>query len=126
MASLLLVDEDRDSCQLAKRVLSREGHIAEALTMPQEALAWLGGNVPSLAIASAGKYGEKARTTLELFKKAGISGSRIVLLAETGDLAAVRRSFGDSVLAVIEKDSSFERLIELIHTVEVEKKATTR
>ena len=71
MAYLLLVDEDRDSCQLAKRVLSREGHIAEALAMPQEALAWLGANVPSLAIASAGKYGEKARALMDQRFSAG-------------------------------------------------------
>lgn len=126
MASLLLIDEDRDACQLAKRVLGREGHIAKALTRPQEVLTWLGGNSPDLTIASTGKYGVKARMMVELLQQAGVNGSRIVLRAEMGDLGSIRRSFGDRVLAVIEKDDGFERLLKLIRAVEVEGEAIKR
>jgi DNA-binding NtrC family response regulator len=114
MALLLLIDEDRDACYLAKRILSREGHVTEAFTGTKEALEWLRINSPDFAVASSGKHGEKAGKMMEILLRAGIKGSRIILSAEIGDLGAIRRTFAGSVLDVIEKGNGFERLLELI------------
>ena len=122
MALLLLIDEDRDSCYLAKRILSREGHIMGAFTETEEALEWLSRNSPDFAIASAGKHGQRARKMVELLRGTGIKGPRIILSAETGDLGAIRRTFAGSVLEVIEKGNGFEKLLEVIKSAGVEEK----
>jgi DNA-binding NtrC family response regulator len=114
MALLLLIDEDRDSCYLAKRILSREGHVAKAFTGTKEALEWLRNNLPDFAVISAGKHGQQARKMLEALRGAGMEGRRIILSAETGDLGAVRRTFSDFVFEVIEKGNGFEKLLEVL------------
>jgi DNA-binding NtrC family response regulator len=124
MALLLLIDEERDACYLAKRILSHEGHVIEAFTHTKEALEWLKRNSPDLAIAGTGKHGEKAANIVALLQGAGINGSRIILSAEMGDLGSMRRAFAGSVLEVIEKGNGFERLLEVIRTARVGERAS--
>ena len=124
MGLLLLIDEDRDACRLAKRILAREGHVIEAFTGTREVLKWLKLNSPDLAVAYTGKHGEKAAKVLEFLQKAGIKNSRIVLSAEIGELGALRRAFAGSVLEVIEKGNGFEKLLEVVRTARVGERAS--
>lgn len=50
MATILMLDDERDACNLVQRVLSASGHEVHAFTSAKNALDWLKAHSPDLAI----------------------------------------------------------------------------
>lgn len=110
MNSLLVIDEDEDSCMLLKRVLNKQGYHVASCAKVQDALAWIKDNTADLTIVNAGKHGEKARESLAVLKSAGIKGNNIVLSTSPGSLDKVRKEFADKVLGVLYMPTGLEKL----------------
>ncbi len=113
MGLVLLIEEDADSGALIERLLVRQGHEVANFSREAEALRWLAGGAPDLAVVSAGKYGERARSLLSALKAAGVDGRRIVLISSAGALAALRRDFGKEVRQILTGLSDLEALQSL-------------
>jgi DNA-binding NtrC family response regulator len=116
MALLLIIDEERDSCVLMKRVLIRDGYSVATFTRSGDALKWLEDHSPDLSIVSAGKHGETAKELLGLLKEAGVEGTDIVLSAGAGALAEVRKAFSGVVRDVLVKPVDLENLEALVRS----------
>jgi DNA-binding response OmpR family regulator len=115
MALILTINEEKDSLALIERLLTREGHQVASFGKAREAVDWLKDHCPDLVLASGGKHGEKARETVTLLKKAGLTGSRILLLTSPGSLAPMRKVFQSEVRDVIAEISDSEDWMRLIN-----------
>ena len=116
MAMLLIIDEERDTCALMERVLTRDGHLVATFTRPGDALKWLKDNSPDLVIVSSGKHGEKAKELLEMLKKAGVEGTDIVLRAGVGSLVRVRKAFAGKFRDVLVNPADLENLKAVVRS----------
>ena len=114
MALLLIIDEERDTCALMKRVLIRDGYTVATFTRSGDALKWLEDHSPDLSIVSAGKHGEKAKELLGLLKEPGVEETDIVLSAGVGSLAGVRKAFAGVVRDVLVKPADLENLEAMV------------
>jgi DNA-binding NtrC family response regulator len=57
LATILVLDEEADSCTLLRRVLQRMGHKVFAFRNSEEASQWAASNVPDLGIVNVrGRY----------------------------------------------------------------------
>jgi CheY-like chemotaxis protein len=115
MALILAINEEKDSLTLIERLLSREGHEVVSFGKAREAAEWLKDHGPDLVLASGGKHGEKARETVNLLKKAGLTSSRILLLTSPGSLAPLRKVFQSEVREVVVEISDSEDWLRLIN-----------
>jgi DNA-binding NtrC family response regulator len=103
MASVLIVDEERDFCSLLRRVLTQQGHQVATFTRFKEALKWLAGHPTDLLIVSGGKHGENARGVRDALASAGFSGARVLLTIPESALDEVRARLTDGFLGLLTK-----------------------
>ena len=114
MALILVINEEKDSLVLAERILASEGHNVTPFGRVKEAVEWLGEHSPDLVLASGGRHGEKAKETVNLLKKAGIPGSKILLLTSPASLPSVRKALREEVCAVMQETADQEDLLGLV------------
>ncbi|MBI5604408.1 MAG: response regulator [Deltaproteobacteria bacterium] len=117
MALILSINEEKDSLTLAERLLTREGHQVTSFGKVREAVEWLKDHFPDLVLASGGRHGEKARETVNLLKKAGFIGSRILLLTGPGSLSSIRKAFQREVREVMSATYDHEDLVRMINSI---------
>jgi CheY-like chemotaxis protein len=114
MALILSINEEKDSLALAERLLTREGYQVTSFVKACEAVEWLKDHSPDLVLASGGRHGEKARETVNLLKKANLSGSKILLLTSPGSLTPLGQAFQTEVRQVIAETLDNEDLLRWI------------
>ncbi len=79
MALVLMVDDDRDSCRLVERLLSKGGHRVHALHAASDALYWLSDSDPDLVLLHFKPWGKDALAVLE-FLRSRCRTSRVIAL----------------------------------------------
>ena len=119
MSLIMVIEEEKDSCEIIQRVFKGQGHEVECFVNSGEARLWLETNTPDLAIVSAGKYGEKASDHLNLLKDASVKGPSIIMVASEGSVGVVRTSFENEVRGVFRKPSDVRALEDLISRVSI-------
>lgn len=117
MALILSINEEKDSLTLAERLLTAEGYQVISFEKVQEAGEWLKGHSPDLVLANGGRHGEKARETVNLLKKAGLPGSRILLLTGPGTLSSFRKALLEEVREVMSVTYDHEDLLRVIKSI---------
>lgn len=68
MALILMLDDEKDACQLVQRILSLSGHDVRAFTTAKEALGWLQDNKPELALLDLKLRGANAMSVLHYIR----------------------------------------------------------
>jgi DNA-binding NtrC family response regulator len=118
MALILSINEEKDSLTLAERLLTREGHQVSSFGKAREAVEWLKDHLPDLVLASGGRHGEKAKDIVNILKKVGLPGFKILVLTSPGSLAAVRQALQGEVREVIPETSDQEDLLRWTNKVD--------
>ncbi|MBN1103753.1 MAG: hypothetical protein JXL84_10105 [Deltaproteobacteria bacterium] len=117
MALILAINEEKDSLTLAERILRREGHLVVPFVRAQEAMDWLKGHSPDVVLASGGWHGEKAKDMVDVLKRAGIPGAKILLLTGQEALVSLRKTFQHEVRGVIQEPAYHDDLLRLVNSV---------
>jgi DNA-binding NtrC family response regulator len=113
MALFLIIEEDRDSQLLIKRVLAKEGHRVAAFSNICEASVWLKENSPDLVIANAGRSVEDCGRSLSLLKSSGVEGSRLVLTTGIRSMDAVKKACSSAVREVVARPLQVGKLVTM-------------
>jgi DNA-binding NtrC family response regulator len=69
MALILIVDDEKDACQLMQRILSAHGHQIAAFTDAGEAVEWLSAYSPDLALLDIKLRGANGISVLEYIRQ---------------------------------------------------------
>lgn len=67
MALVLVLDDERDACQLMARIISSFGHEVKAFTDSEEALKWVSRREPDLALLDVGLHGSYGIDVVDRF-----------------------------------------------------------
>ncbi len=79
MAIIMVVDEEPDACRLLERLLSASGHTVHAFTMVRDALGWLAGNTPDLALLDISQPGGEGVGVLEGIRRRGLPTKAVMI-----------------------------------------------
>lgn len=69
MALILMVDDEQDACRMIQRILYTFGHEVRAFTDARDAMEWLRGNTPDLALLDIKLQGMSGFEVLEFLRK---------------------------------------------------------
>ena len=79
MARVLMVDDDRDSCRLIHRLLSKTGHRVDIFHAAGDALHWLADSDPDLVLLHVKPWNGEILSVLELLR-AQHRNSRVIAI----------------------------------------------
>ncbi len=114
MALIMVVDEEADACRLLARILSAQGHEVQAFTRGREAIEWLRGATPDLALLDITLRGVQSLRVLEHVRVLG-HATRILLITGSPTAPITQRALGlgvDGILVKPVEIDEFEQWIK--------------
>ena len=115
LATVLVLDEEADSCTLLKRVLQRMGHEVFAFRNIKEALCWADSNVPDLGVVNVRERRDQGFTMFGRLKEAN-HNLKVMVIADVFSDELAERWFADDFvikpLDIDQVESKVRKLLE--------------
>ena len=91
MGLVVVLDDELDACRLMQRVICAMGHVVHAFTDHQEALEWVRGNKPDLAVIDIKLRGASGFSVLQSIQQMLFS-TKVIMVTGCPTEEAVERS----------------------------------
>lgn len=114
MSLILVIEDQEDACGLIRRLLMRLGHTVVCVETTSEADKWLEDHVVDLVIMGAGRLGELAKERLDILRRHGVDGSRILLGVRRDAKDLVKQRFGKEVREVFDSPQGVDELEAMV------------
>lgn len=114
MALIMIFDEEADACRLSARILSAQGHDVHAFTVGQEAIEWLRGASPDLAVLDIKLRTMDGIRVLEHVRSLGYS-TRVLLITGSPGAPSTQRAVELGVDGILVKPVEIDELERWIH-----------
>ncbi|MHC1743725.1 MAG: response regulator [Syntrophobacteraceae bacterium] len=114
MALIMIVDEEADACRLSARILSAQGHEVHAFTTGKEAIEWLRGATPDLAVLDIKLRGLEGLRVLEHVRALGRS-TRVLLVTGSPAAPITQRALGLGVDGILVKPVEIDEFEQWIN-----------
>ena len=115
MATVLVLDEEADSCSLLKRILQRMGHEVFAFRNIKEALCWADSNVPDLGVVNVRERRDQGFAMFGRLKEAN-RNLKVMVIADVFSDELTERWFADDFvikpLDIDQVESKVSKLLE--------------
>lgn len=114
MALIMIVDDEEDACRLSTRILVAQGHEVHAFTTGEEAIQWLQGASPDLAVLDIKLMGRDGIGVLEHVRQLGRSMG-VVLITGYPTAPRTQRAVDLGVDGILVKPVEIEELERLVN-----------
>jgi DNA-binding NtrC family response regulator len=115
LATVLVLDEEADSCSLLKRILQRMGHEVFAFRNIKEALCWADSNVPDLGVVNVRERRDQGFAMFGRLKEAN-RNLKVMVIADVFSDELTERWFADDFvikpLDIDQVESKVSKLLE--------------
>ncbi|ABK18961.1 response regulator receiver protein [Syntrophobacter fumaroxidans MPOB] len=109
MALVLVLDDERDACQLMARIISSFGHEVKAFTDSEEALKWVTRVEPDLALLDVGLRGSYGIDVVDRFLRIRPK-LKAILITGYPSMATAGEAFHSGTLDLLVKPVELDEL----------------
>jgi DNA-binding NtrC family response regulator len=113
MGLVVVLDDELDACRLMQRVISAMGHEVHGFTDHQDALEWLRGNRPDLAVIDIKLRGVNGLNVLESIQQ--LFSTKVIMISGCPTEEAVERAMKMGVEDFLSKPLEIADLEELVN-----------
>lgn len=114
MAVIMVVDDEEDACRLSARILKAQGHEVHAFTTGEEAIQWLKGATPDLALLDIKLTGGDGISVLQHVRELGRS-TRVLLTTGYPVAPRTQRALELGVAGILVKPVEIDEFERLVH-----------
>lgn len=114
MAVIMVVDDEEDACRLSARILKAQGHEVHAFTTGEEAIQWLKGATPDLALLDIKLTGGDGISVLQHVRELGRS-TRVLLTTGYPVAPRTQRALKLGVAGILVKPVEIDEFERLVH-----------
>jgi two-component system, response regulator RegA len=115
MGLVVVLDDEADACRLMQRIISAMGHEVHAFTDHHDALEWLQGHKPDLAIIDVKLRGASGLSVLEAIQQ--LFSTKVIMITGCPTEEAVEQAMKMGVEDCLSKPLEIADLEELVGKV---------
>lgn len=114
MGLVVVLDDELDACRLMQRVICAMGHVVHAFTDHHEALEWVRGNKPDLAVIDIKLRGASGLSVLQSIQQMLFS-TKVIMVTGCPTEEAVQQAMKMGVEDCLSKPLEIADLEELVN-----------